>query len=161
MKHGFTNYVEQQRLDEEHIATAIEIAESGKMRGEIPTGACLVMPRYKISEHNTVWSEGDALNHAEINVLKKARELGFRNLKNSIMYSTVEPSILCAMAALEYGIHEFVFGAYDTKNGFVSSGKLKLDELNLAYRGGVLAQECRTILPTRLQEHTKETNESV
>jgi len=159
MKHGFNNYLEQQRLDEDHMMTAILMAEDGKLKGDIPIGACLVMPRHEISECNTVWTEGDEFNHAEINVIKKARELGFRNLKNSILYTTVEPCPMCAMAALNHGIKEIVFGAYDEQNGFSTSNKLNLDKLPLVYRGGVLAKECRDLLPTRLQENTRETLE--
>lgn len=159
MKTGFRTYIDQQRMDEKHMTSAIAIAEDGKVVGNLPVGAVLVTPRFNLSECNTVFTEGDVLNHAEINVLKKARDLGCRKLNNAVLYSTLEPSIMSAMVALEHGVREIVFGAYDEKDGFVSSKKLNLDTIPLVYRGGVLAKECRDLLPTRMLEHTRETNE--
>lgn len=150
----FRSYVNRNR-DVQYITEAIKIAESAKTTGDDPIGSVLVFHGNVLSECNTVIREGSLLNHAEINVIKKATDLGFHKLKDAILYSSVEPSPMCALIALEHGITEIVFGAYSA-HGFVSSKILNLDMLPIVQRGGILAKECRDILPIRLQEQTRE-----
>lgn len=138
-------------MDKDYIVEALEVAEVAKVQGNIPIVATLVIGTKKFTECNTVYTEGSKLNLAEINAIQKAVSFGFRKFDDAILYSTVEPSTVSALVALEFGIKEFVFGAYQ-KNGFVTSKQLNLDLLPITYRGGILAEECKNILPSRLQE---------
>ncbi len=104
-----------------------------------------------IVEGNSVLTEHNPLCHAEINVMNKATQIMGRRLKDCVLYSSLEPCILCASAAIEHGIKEVVFGAYDYGNGFMSSGKL--NRFPISAKGGVLGAECRHILPDKLKEH--------
>jgi tRNA(Arg) A34 adenosine deaminase TadA len=158
---GFKNYVDFNRRDENHILEAIEAAELAKVRGDMPVGSVLILPTKKVIDSNSVHSEGNVLNHSEINVIKKAIDLGHRRLSSAILYSTVEPCIMCTMVALEHGIQEIVFGAFDHKKGFATSGLLNLHHLPITYRGGILATECCDLLPSRLQVYIRENNEPV
>lgn len=159
MKTGFVDFIEQQRRDEEHMRAALAAAEAARHFDNPPIGAVLASGRTTIAESSTVWSERNALATAEINVLNKAHEFGLAGMRHWVLYSTVEPSALSVLAAAEHGIREVVFGAYDHQNGFLSAGLLNVNKLGISYRGGVLAAECREVLPSRLREHTGETFE--
>lgn len=154
---GFNNYcVSQYRRDEECMRLALQAAERATLRGDEPIGAVLSMPKQVLIDSNTVWSENDLTNHAEINVIKKASQVGFHRLRNAVLYCTVEPCAMCAAVAKEYGIKEIVFGAYNEVNGFSTSKIFNMEQLPISFRGGILAKECRDILPAKLQEHTRE-----
>ena len=151
MKTGLENYIKSKHDDKDYILAALEFAEVAKAKGNIPIAATLLIGTKRFTECNTMYTEGSKLNHAEINAIQKAVEFGFRKFDNAILYSTIEPSTVSALVALEFGIKEFVFGAYQ-KNGFITSKQLNLDVLPITYRGGILAEECKNILPSRSRD---------
>ena len=146
----FDEYLQRsKRMSREDLMrAAILAAERGRSQGDYPVGAVVAWEDSYFSDHNTVFSEQDHTNHAEMNVMRKASETSFKKMKYGVLYSTVEPYIMCATAAWWNGIREIVFGAYDPQNGFVSSqGGILCESFNLQYAGGLLAQECYELLP--------------
>lgn len=156
MVKGFNNYIKKRTKDEDFIFEALIAADHGKGRGDIPIGALLILPTKSLCECNTVWSEQDMTNHAEINVIRKASQMGFRKLNDAVLYCTIEPCIMCAAAAIEYGIKEVVFGAYDSIHGFSSSNIFNKENIPFSFRGGILAKECIEILPSHIQIQMRE-----
>lgn len=137
------------KSDEYYMQIAIKEAEKAKLDGNLAVGSVLVFSNGKyVSDSNTTYSEGDDTNHAEMNVMRKARQIFNRGLDGAVLYTTVEPCIMCVGAAHNCGIKEVVFGVYDSKNGFVSS-KILADHnvFGIAYKGGVLVEECFKLLP--------------
>jgi tRNA(adenine34) deaminase len=158
MPRKFREFTEQRKhlKDEDYMQIAIKEAEKAKLDGNPAIGAVLVTPRGFYADGNTAYSECDHCNHAEINVIRKASGLQDRALNDAILYVTLEPCLMCAMAAYYNGIREVVFGAYDDASGFVSS-KLLVDHnfLGITYKGGVLANECISLLPKEYHEHVR------
>lgn len=158
MPKKFRDFADQRKYlkDEEYMQIAIKEAEKAKIDGNPAIGAVLVTPRGIYSDGNTAYSECDHCNHAEINVIRKAAGVRDRALNDSILYVTLEPCLMCAMAAYYNGIREVVFGAFDEASGFVSSNLL-VDHtfLGIAYKGGVLAKDCMDLLPKEYQEHLR------
>jgi tRNA(adenine34) deaminase len=138
-----------------YMQIAIKEAEKGKLDGNLPVGAVLVLQGNYVSDCNTDYSEHNSTNHAIINVINKANMIN-KPLHDAVIYSTVEPCLLCAMAIHYHGIKEVVFGAYDDKSGFVSS-KLLVDHtfLNITYKGGVQAEKCIELLPKAMHENLR------
>lgn len=140
--------VRKQADDEKYMRLALELAANAAKNGDNSIGAVLVWSNgVTLSEHDTTFTENCRTRHAEMNVLDKALVLN-RPLADATLYVTVEPCVMCAMAAHFNGVREVVFGAYDTKYGFTSSKMLnETAMLNIAVKGGVLAGECRNLLP--------------
>lgn len=142
---------------EDYMALALKAAKRAASKGDVPIGALLVSSDQVMSDHNTVYSEEDMTNHAEMNVMRKASSTKFGRLKSAILYSTVEPCAMCAAAAYWNGITEIVFGAFDDKHGFVSSKNqgLNLESFKLKHTGGILGNECFDVLTKKLKEYCR------
>lgn len=158
MPKKFSEFTVQRKhlKDEEYMRIAIKEAEKAKLDGNPAIGAVLVTSRGFYTDGNTAYSESDHCNHAEINVIRKSAGMQDRSLDDAILYVTLEPCLMCAMAAYYSGIREVVFGAYDDASGFISS-KLLADHtfLGITHKGGILAEECMSLLPKDYQEHLR------
>lgn len=158
MPKKFSDFADRRKhlKDEEYMQMAIKEAEKAQFDGNPAIGAVLVTGKGFYTDGNTAYSESDHCNHAEMNVIRKAASVQDRSLNDAVLYSTLEPCIMCSMAAYYNGIREVVFGAYDDASGFVSS-KLLSDHtfLGITYKGGVLGKECMKLLPEDYQEHLR------
>jgi tRNA(Arg) A34 adenosine deaminase TadA len=77
-------------------------------------------------------------------------------VSDAVVYSTLEPNLFCALALEAFGIKELVFGAYDDRDGYLSSSMLKEDiQLDISTLGGVLGEQCFRSLPMSMQEHVR------
>ena len=130
-------------LDERYMKFALKAAEDAKSKGEKAIGAVLVWPNHVLSDCPSQYEEGDCTAHAVINVLRKATQMFTRHLSEAVLYTTIEPCLMCAMAAHYAGIQEMVYGCFDVARGFHSTNLLKEGvELAFVSRGGILAEEC-------------------
>lgn len=157
---GLDRFMEQKRRlkDSDYMQVALEVAAQAKSQGDIPIAAVLAWAGGRqLVEHDTRYSEQNPLCHAVINLINKAAgTISRKKLSEAVLYCTVEPNLLCALAIEAAGIKEVVFGAYDDKDGFASSGLLKEEvELDITAIGGVLGQECCDSLPQIMQEHVR------
>lgn len=162
MVSSFQNYFESKfkidtNDDDKHMEWALKAAERAKSKGDLAIGAVLVWPDSNtLSEHDTTYSDNDVTAFAEINLLRKASQTMLRRIDEAVLYTTLEPNAACALTACSNGVKEIVFGAYNDKDGFVSSDKaLDLEKWNIAYRGGILAEDCFKLLPQHVKEHTR------
>jgi len=153
-------YMEQKRRlkDHDYMQIALEVAAEAKSRGDLPIAAVLVWAGGKqLVEHDTRYSEHNPLCYAVINLINKAAgTLGRKKLSEAVLYSNLEPNLLCALAIESAGVKEVVFGAYDDRDGFVSANLLKENtQLDITAIGGVLGQRCCESLPQSMQEHVR------
>lgn len=159
MSTNFEEFVAKRRnRPDEHskyMELAIRAAEHAKANGENPFGAVLVFPGGHMVEHDTCFTDRDQTCHAEMNVMRKASKTKLRKLDDCVLYTTVEPCPMCAHAAMLSGVREIVFGAYDDKNGYLSSNKLLDVAEGLAVKGGVLAEQCVSMMPETFKEHLR------
>jgi len=91
--------------------------------GEVPIGAVIVKDGKIISKgKNDRETTQQAINHAEINAIKKAcKKLNSWRLDDCELYVTLEPCPMCAGAILNARIKKVYFGALDTNHGAVMS----------------------------------------
>jgi tRNA(adenine34) deaminase len=141
--------------DSKYMEIALKAAEHAKANGENPFGAVLVFPGGYMVEHDTCFSDRDHTCHAEMNVMRKAAQTKLKRMDDCTLYTTVEPCPMCAHAAYLNGIKEIIFGAYDDKNGFLSSDKLLAVAEGLVVKGGVLSEQCVNMVPAPLREHIR------
>ncbi len=119
---------------------ALELARRAEEEGEVPIGALVVLNGEVIGEGwNRPIAAADPTAHAEIQALRAAaKKTGNYRLTGAELYVTLEPCEMCIGAMFHARIARVVFGATDPK-------KLVLKN-PVAIEGGVLAQECGTVL---------------
>jgi tRNA(Arg) A34 adenosine deaminase TadA len=140
------------------MTAAIASATHAKSLGDYPVAAVLAWAGGKtITEHDTRYTDRNPLNYAIINVINKASDtLGRKRLSEAVLYTTVEPNLMCLLAIQEAGIKEVVFGVYDDRDGYKSSRVLSEDVvLDVTAIGGMLGSRCGEILPESVREHIR------
>jgi tRNA(adenine34) deaminase len=154
------SYMENKRRfrDHDYMQVVLEVATQAKLGGDLPIAAVLTWAGGRqLVEHDTRYSERNPLCYAVINLINKAYgTLGRKKLSEAVLYSNLEPNLFCALAIKTAGIKEVVFGAYDDKEGFISTNLLREDaQLDLVAIGGILGKECCESLPQSIQEYVR------
>ena len=145
-------------FDERYMKMALEEAEKGREKGEVPVGAILLKGHQVLAkDHNRCIELSDPTAHAEILVLRKGGEV-LRNyrLNGTVMYVTAEPCPMCVSAMVHGRISRLVFGSYEPKFGAVESRFRLLNDQGLNHKvkvdQGVLEKECGEILKVFFRE---------
>jgi len=138
--------------DESYMRMALELACEAEAGGEVPVGAVIVMVGEVIGRgRNSPIERSDPTAHAEILAIREAcAAVGNYRLEGAILYTTLEPCVMCAGALVAARIAKVIFGARDLRFGGVRS-KFRLadaDVLNhrLAIEEGVLGAECAELM---------------
>jgi tRNA(adenine34) deaminase len=143
---------EASAADVAYMRLALDEARAAAASGEIPVGAVVVANGAVVARaHNVREARQSALAHAEILAIEGASaRLKSWRLEECTMYVTLEPCIMCVGAILQARITRLVFGCLDPKAGAVESLYRLCEDARLNHRlpvaGGVLAEECSTIL---------------
>jgi len=131
---------------------AIEMAQIGQSKGEVPVGAVLVKDQEALAlGYNQPIKNHDPTHHAEIQVIRQAaKKIGNYRLPGTTLYVTLEPCSMCAGAIIQSRISRVVFGAYEPKGGACGSVMNILSHVTLNHnpivQGGVLEQPCANLL---------------
>jgi tRNA(adenine34) deaminase len=110
--------------DDAHwMSFALEEAERAFAEGEVPVGAVVVRRNRVVGRgHNRTENTGYPFEHAEVLAMREAvGEIGRRSLEDCVLYSTVEPCVMCVGAALLARIPRIVFGAREPNTGACES----------------------------------------
>jgi tRNA(adenine34) deaminase len=79
-----------------------------------------------------------------------AKEASNYRLSDAVVYSTIEPCVMCAGALIQARVQRLVYGADDERAGAVESRFRVCDTDFLNHRievtNGVLEEECRALL---------------
>ena len=149
--------------DEAFMRMALHAAAEARRVGEVPVGAVLVKDGDVIAiGHNRPIIGHDPTAHAEIAALRAAAQtLGNYRLPGCTLYVTLEPCAMCAGAMMHARLARVVYGASDPKTGACGSVLNLFAEPRLNHhtevRGGVLAEECGTMLSAFFAERRQHT----
>lgn len=121
--------------------------------GEVPVAAVILDGRGRSIGWGVNQRErgADPLGHGELVALRQAAALrGDWRFNDCTLLVTLEPCIMCAAALVQARMGSVVFGAADRKRGGLG-GVLDLSKSaaahhHMAWRSGVLAEECRVLL---------------
>jgi tRNA(adenine34) deaminase len=151
--------------DEYWMRHALRLARYAEVQGEVPVGAVLVKDNQLVAEGwNQPIMSNDPTAHAEIVVIRSAaKSLSNYRIPDCVLYTTLEPCLMCLGAILHARINKLVFGARDERNGDGGTGD-QTDLINakgfnrrLEITDGVLHQECSNVLRVFFQNRrTKE-----
>lgn len=131
---------------------ALAAAHEARERGEVPVGTCIVAGDAMLAiAGNRTRTDQDPTAHAEIVALREAaRKVGNYRLTDAVVYSTIEPCVMCAGALIQARVSRLVYGARDERAGAVESRFRVCDTDFLNHRieitAGVLEEECREIM---------------
>lgn len=93
------------------FSEALKEAEIGIAEGGIPVGAVLVHNGEIIGRgHNKRVQKDSPIIHAEMDAIENAGRQSVSVYKESILYTTLSPCLMCAGAILHYGIPKVVIG---------------------------------------------------
>ena len=148
--------------DDAFMRMALHAAAEAQRVGEVPVGAVLVKEGEVIAMgHNRPITGHDPTAHAEIAALRAAaQKLGNYRLPGCTLYVTLEPCAMCAGAMMHARLARVVYGASDPKTGACGSVVNLFAESRLNHhtevRGGVLADECGTMLSAFFAERRQQ-----
>ena len=91
-----------------YMEIAIKEANKAYKKGDVPVGAIIIKNNKIIAKaYNTKEKNKNAINHAEILVIKKAcKKLNTWHLNDCILYTTMEPCMMCCGAIMQSRIKE-------------------------------------------------------
>lgn len=136
-------------MEKDHIhfmKKALEEAKYAFYKNEVPVGCVIVNENEIISKSsNMVELLNDSTAHAELIAITSAQNsLNSKNLDGCILYTTLEPCLMCHGAIYWSKINTIVYGASDEKRGF-SRHNLEIDrKINIIK--GVMEEESRELL---------------
>ncbi len=127
-------------------------AKKALKKGEVPIGAVVVFEEDIIGRgYNQSITKNDPTAHAEIMALRDAA-MNLKNyrLKDTLVYTTLEPCLMCAGALVHARIKKLIYSASDPKSGVIeSNGNLMQSAFlnhKISYEGGILKEESSEIL---------------
>jgi tRNA(adenine34) deaminase len=138
--------------DAHWMRQALAAAHEARARDEVPVGTCIVSGETILAvAGNRTRTDGDPTAHAEIVALRQAAtKAGNYRLAQAVVYSTIEPCVMCAGALIQARVKRLVFGARDERAGAVESRFRVCDTDFLNHRievtAGVLEDECRELV---------------
>ena len=131
---------------------ALVQAKKALKKGEVPIGAVVVLGDEIIGRgYNQPITMKDPTAHAEIIALKEAsNRLDNYRLNEAIIYTTLEPCLMCVGALVHARIKKVIFAAQDTKSGVVvnNGGLIQSEFLNhkVSFEGGILEKQASKLL---------------
>ena len=136
---------------EQYMKEALALAREAAMAGEVPVGCVIVREGEIVGRGRNRREEKRATaSHAEMEAIAQAnRRLGTWRLDDCELYVTLEPCPMCAGAILNARIRRVWYGARDTAYGACGGvTNLFMEQFpnRPALVGGVLAEECRSVL---------------
>lgn len=131
--------------DEKYMKLAYLEALKAKDNDEVPIGAIIIKDGVIISSaYNQKETTQDVTAHAEMLAIRLAcQKLGTWHLDDCVLYSTLEPCIMCSGAIIQSRIRKVVYGASGQRWHGISE-YLKHHEFNHHPEivSGILDKEC-------------------
>ena len=135
--------------DERFMREALAEAKLALARGDRPVG-CVIVHRGEIVARgsNHEFTRMSKSEHAETSTLRSCAEYLFEHSNECVLYTTVEPCVMCLGAIVMANIRKVVFGAADPDRGGTQMYE-RVDyvrrSIRNGYVGGVLADESQRL----------------
>lgn len=137
--------------DERFMREAIKEAETAASEGNWPMGCVVVLDDKVIARaHNTGYTDGNRMAHAEIKALTEAKDILEANRGKAVLYTTYEPCPMCFGAIVINKLKRVVTGVDLDQSGclglqdclppFFAQSKFRFEIAR-----GVLAEECKAV----------------
>ncbi|OGN62578.1 MAG: hypothetical protein A3F09_01225 [Chlamydiae bacterium RIFCSPHIGHO2_12_FULL_49_11] len=136
---------------------ALEEAQKAFAADEVPVGAVLVHEgRIIAAGRNRVREKKNSLHHAEnICIMEGTNYFDDFRLTGTVLYTTLEPCIMCFGALILSRVKKIIYGARDLRHGALSVAGFNplLHPIHkIEVEGGVCEEESRHLLQTFFQQ---------
>jgi cytosine/creatinine deaminase len=102
--------------DREFMEQALDEARRSLEAGGVPVGSVLVRGENVIaSGHNRRVQSGDPIAHGEMDCIRRAGRQ--KSYKDTVLYTTLSPCLMCAGTIAQFGIPRVVIGENRTFGG--------------------------------------------
>ncbi len=139
----------------EYMQLAYNEALKAYKKGDVPIGAIIIKNNKVIAKsYNKKEKNNNAILHAELDVINKAcKRLKTWHLEECILYTTLEPCLMCMGAIVQSRINEIY---YATKNNnFGEINIIKKYNKQIKINSGLLEKESSELLKKFFQEKRK------
>lgn len=105
----------------EYMKIALKEAKKAYIKDEVPIGAVIVRNNEIISKaHNQKENKKNAIKHAELVAIDKAcKKMNSWHLDDCVLYTTLEPCLMCMGAILECRIKKVYYAISSKKYGSI------------------------------------------
>lgn len=124
-------------------------------KGDVPVGAVIIKNNKVIAKsYNKKEKNNNAILHAEIDVINKAcKKLKTWHLENCILYTTLEPCLMCTGAIIQSRINEIYYATEN--NNFGEINNIKKYNKQIKINSGLLKNESSELLKKFFKEKRK------
>lgn len=139
----------------EYMQIAYKEALKAYKKGDVPVGAVIIKNNKVIAKsYNKKEKKNNAILHAEIDAINKAcKKLKTWHLENCILYTTLEPCLMCTGAIVQSRINE-IYYATENKN-FGEINNIKKYNKQIKINSGLLKNESSELLKKFFKEKRK------
>ena len=140
---------------EKYMILALKEAKKAYNKGDVPVGAIIVKNNKVISKaYNKKEKNNNAIMHAEIIAISKAcRKLKTWHLEDCILYTTLEPCLMCTGAIIQSRINIIYYSASNENFGEIE--QLKKYNKNVIIKKGLLEKESKKLLQNFFKDKRK------
>jgi tRNA(adenine34) deaminase len=139
--------------DQYFMQIALKEAKKAQSSGEVPVGCIIVGVNGKILSrgYNLTEKRFDPAAHAELIAIRKlSKRIKSWRLDGTVLYTTLQPCLMCMGAIINSRIGRLVYGADDPRSD-VAKNLYKLKDLytadnKLEIRKNILRDDCSLIL---------------
>jgi len=146
----------QKEKDEYWMKKALEEARKAMEEGEHPIGSVLIAGNKELARGQTSVKRQESITaHGELQALKKAKWEVFSKERPVVIYTTLEPCLMCIGAAMQCEVDEIVFAMPAKPDGgtrylpYISEKGGKVPTV----RGGVLMEEEIALMKENLKKN--------
>jgi tRNA(adenine34) deaminase len=134
---------------EYYMRLALDEAITAGERGDLPIGAVIVHDNKVISKgSNRIFSLKTSINHAEINAIHSCADYLYKYGRDSLIYTTLEPCIMCISTIIQSNIRNIIYALEDKyMNTRESISNVKwLNDRIFNYVGNVLREDSENLI---------------
>lgn len=142
-------------MNEKYMALAINEAEKAYKKNDVPIGCVIVKDGKIISKaHNKKELKKNAIMHAEIIAIAKAcKKLKTWRLDDCVLYTTVEPCMMCTGAIIQSRIKKIYYSISNKSFGELENYHLKNKKIFI--QNNILNEESKKIMQQFFKEKRK------
>lgn len=142
-------------MNEKYMALAINEAEKAYKKNDVPIG-CVIVKNGKIisKAHNKKELKKNAIMHAEIIAIAKAcKKLKTWHLDDCVLYTTVEPCMMCTGAIIQSRIKKIYYSISNKSFGELENYHLKNKKIFI--QNNILNEESKKLMQQFFKEKRK------
>ena len=138
-----------------YMDLALDEAKKAYRQDDVPIGCVIVRDGKVIATgYNRKEIDNIATSHAEMIAINEAcKSLGTWYLETCVLYTTVEPCMMCSGAILQSRIKRVVYGVNNDSFGYLSKIDTKIEVI-----GGIRETECKNLLSNFFKDKREKQN---